>query len=204
MATSLARAMTLAVASLVVLAGCSNEPESEPRIRDYEPGSGGALGQEFTKAGTPYAFDDATLCLTERGAVTIEKVEVAEPTGGLRVQMFSIRPARQGQQFNYLSDPRQRLAEVGYPTKGPMIVDRKCPKDTTKTPGGDEGASLLAVELVKPANATATGNGFVVTYRSNRKQHQVYVPLGIVLCSGKTEKLPECKHKLDLRPPEDK
>src|SRR5438067_1185669 len=88
------------------------------RIRDWPPGTGGGLAEPDTRAGVPYAFDDATVCLTRRGSVTVQRVDVVRPTGGLRVVRFAVRPSRQGRIYNYVSDFHQRLADVGYRTDG--------------------------------------------------------------------------------------
>jgi hypothetical protein len=195
MRATMARASLLAAPAVALLLTCAaSDPPRGPRISDYPPGTGGGIGLDLTKANTTYAFDDASLCLTNRGSVTVERVEVAAPTGGLRVQTFAVRPAGTGETFNYLSDARQRLTDVGYRVDGPIRVDRACPADPTAIPAPGEEVDLLGVEVVKPSDATATGNGFVVTYRSGRERRRAYVPLGIVLCAGKTEESrPECE-----------
>lgn len=186
-------ATAVLLSCLALLGACSGDPG--PRLRDAAPGTGGIVGQIDTKGGTPYAFDDATLCLTGPGAVTVEKVELVAPTGGLRLGTFSVLPAKEGKVSNYVGDPRQRLGEVGFPDRGPMTVDRVCPSDS------DGGVFLLGVEVVKPADATATGSGLVVSYRSGEETHRTYLPLGIVLCEGSDPEAPDCDRKLDLRPP---
>jgi hypothetical protein len=204
------RSTALFAASLALLAACSGEGSaaggsgrdgSGPLIREYEPGTGGTLAQAHMKANMPYAFDDATLCLTSPGSVTVENVEIVRPTGGMRLGMFALRPGRTGDLMNYIADPRQRLTAVGYRTQGPRVVDRVGPElSQTKPPGPGYGVTLLGVELVKAADTTATASGFVVTYRSGKKRRTVYVPLGILLCKGDNT-LPDCDRPLDLRPP---
>ncbi|WP_091381310.1 hypothetical protein [Actinokineospora alba] len=186
-------ASAVLLSCVILLGACSGEPG--PRLRDAAPGTGGIVGQIDTKAETPYSFDDATLCLVGPGSVTIEKVEIVAPTGGLRLGTFSVLPSKGGKVSNYISDPRQRLDEVGFPTQGPMTVDRVCP------PASDGGVFLLGVEVTKPADATASGSGFVVSYRSGEETHRTYLPPGIVLCQGSDPDLPDCDRKLDLRPP---
>lgn len=149
--------------------------------------------------GGPYAFDDAAVCLTRHGSVVVERVEVVRPTGGLRVAAFAFRPAQQGHIYNYVSDPHQRLADVGYRTDGRMVVDRKCRTGGRPT-GPGEGSVLLGVEVVKPHDATATGGGFLISYRSGWRRLTMYVPLGIILCSGTISEHPECDSDT-LRPP---
>ncbi len=193
------RLVVLALAGALAAGACSAIERDGLRIRDPQPGAGGGISYDDTKGNVPYAFDDATVCLTALGSVEVTGVKVVRPTGGLRVTRFSIRPIRTDRQYNYITDPLQRLVDVGYPQQGPMVVDRACTDAWPPKPG--EGSNLVGVEVTKPRDATATGGGFVLTYHSGNKRHQVYVPLAIVLCAGKIAAHPECQDHPALDPP---
>ncbi len=115
----------------------------------------------------------------------MEKVEIRNPNGGLELRAFAVRPPQSMANYSYLTDPRQTLAEVGFETDGPQVVDVVCPAETDSRPWEDGvGVRLLGVEIVKPAEVDAWGEGLLVTYRTTRGRHTFEIPFHLALCVG--------------------
>jgi hypothetical protein len=107
-----------------------------------------------------YAIDNPTLCLTEHGTVIIDRVDPVWPTGGLRVKTFATRPAKNEAHPGYEPKRGQSLADVGYPVGHVQVVKAKCAK--TIDAAKELGATLLGIEPVKPSDASASTDGFLV------------------------------------------
>lgn len=84
---------TVLIAVVVSVVGSCSSDSQHPLIQEYPDSSGGGLGFPSAVANKIYSFDDATLCLTGKGEVIIEDVELANPSGGLTIQRFSTRPS---------------------------------------------------------------------------------------------------------------
>ncbi len=171
-----------AVVGLATLSACVASDAG--RLVEYQDGAGGVVAIDETSAGEVLSFDDIVLCKTGEGVVKIEKVELVEPTGELTVVSFSVLPAgRGGQSLTHLTNPRQQLADAGYPTTGPMIVDLVCPADDLDSHDGEaEGYSVLGLEVLSKGDAPGTARGVRVLYSSNGENHAAVYPLGVVLC----------------------
>lgn len=193
---------TYCVAGLIglLVSGCGSTP---PRLQ--VPQSGGGFGAHGTRANTPYSFDDLTLCLASPGTITVEAVEIANPSGGIHLRRFAILPARSnrpGGTINYVWDHHWTLRRAGFPDHGSMQVDGVCPSDKNSPadqadngPAGKVGVYILGIEVDRPANAAASGTGFTVRYRSEGSLQEAFYPFALVICPEA-----ECNH-IDARPP---
>lgn len=183
--SSLGRRLALSVTAVVGLATISACVASDAgRLVEYQDGAGGVVAIDETTPGEVIAFDDIVFCKMGEGVVEIEKVELVEPTGELAVVGFSVLPAgRDGQSLTHLTNPRQRLADAGYPTTGPMLVDLLCPADDLdRHDGKAEGYSVLGLEVLRSGDQPGTARGVRVLYSSNGENHVAVYPLGLVLC----------------------
>jgi hypothetical protein len=167
--------------------------EQPPRIVEWPAGAG--IGVSNMEPNVPVSFDDMAVCLDKPGRVTIDKVAIANPQGGLRLRAFSVRRSGEDGQFQYISKSRTTLVAAGFPQRGPFVVSTVC--------GGEHPRStLIAVELDRPDNGqVAAGTGFVVDYTSNGKDLTVFLPFGIMLCPGNAEKREDCLAAEAARPP---
>ena len=184
------RVLLTLIASSVVLAvaGCTANAAATPQLQKYRPGSGGTITLP-TSPGEHYAFDDITMCLEGEGIVTITDVEPIEPSGGFKVDMFSVQPAQAGEVSAYVSDYSVPLTAVGYPSTGEMAVTTTCPPD------GDPGTHLnftrLGIEVSRGDEAEpGTTRGIRVTYDSSGEERAIEYPLAIGLCDGEPDE--EC------------
>lgn len=181
----LGRRIALSVPALIGLAAlvaCSSLDTG--RLVEYQDGAGGVVAIDKTSVGEIIAFDDIVFCKEGGGPVEIEQVELVESSGGLTVLAFSVLPAGEdGQSLTYLSSPRQRLADVGYPTSGPKLVDRQCPAEGLDLREGQAaGYSVLGFEVRRDSAAPGSARGIRVRYSSNGEVFSAVYPLGIVLC----------------------
>lgn len=137
-----------------------------------------------TLVGEVIAFDDIVFCKEGGATVEIDRVGLVEPNGGLTVLSFSVMPAGEaGQSLTYLSSPRQRLSEAGYPSSGPMLVDRQCPAEGLDLIDGQAtGYSVLGFEVQRGSAGPGTARGIRVDYSSNGESASAVYPLGVVLC----------------------
>lgn len=182
---SLSRSLAFWISALIGLAtlvGCSSPDVG--RLVEYQEGAGGVVVVDETAAGEVIAFDDIVFCKEGSGIVEIESVELVESNGGLSLLGFSVLPAGEpGQSLTHLSNPRQRLADAGYPTSGPMLVDRECPADELDLQAGAvSGYSVLGFEVQRDSDIPGTARGIRVNYSSNGEVSSAVYPLGVVLC----------------------
>lgn len=179
------RTAALSVTALVVLVtlGACSAPEMG-RLVEYQAGAGGVVVVDTTTVGEVIAFDDVVFCKEGAGVVEIEGVELVEANGGLSVVSFSVLPAGEaGQSLTHLTSPRQRLSEAGYPTTGPLLVDRVCPAEGEAGRESDlAGFTVLGLEVRRDTSAPGTARGVRVLYSSNGIAQTAVYPLGIVLC----------------------
>ncbi|SEF13990.1 hypothetical protein [Jiangella alba] len=176
-------------AVLMLVAACSDEP---PRL--YDPGYGAGRGIYDTRPGLPYAFDEMTLCLDEPGSAVVTDVSPIEPIGGFEVLGFSVLPV-EGPYVGHLGEPTQRMAEAGYPTRGPMVVDDACPDEQS----GEGGTVFtLGIEVAYTDAEAGSASGFLVTYESGGEVFTVVKPFGISLCAAPQQDPPppECETRI--------
>jgi hypothetical protein len=181
----MSRSVPLSISAFIgvaVLAACSSPDVG--RLVEYQSGAGGVVVLDKTVPGEVIAFDDIVFCKEGGGLVEIERVELVESNGGLSVLTFSVLPAGEvGESLTHLSNPRQRLADAGYPTLGPMIVDRECPTEVPDSRAGAvTGYSVLGFEVQRDGAMPGTARGIRVQYSSQGEVFSAVYPLGVVLC----------------------
>jgi hypothetical protein len=115
--------------------------------------------------------------------VTIEDVVVDGPQGGLRVAAFATRPNPMEIGEASFGNAAKKLGEAGFDTAS-VDVATHCPNGEIVNHAPDEKyrSTELAVEFVKPQEATAQGAGLIVTYRSGKETRKLGIPFSVVLC----------------------
>jgi hypothetical protein len=150
----------------------------------------------------PYSFDDVPLCLDEAGSVTVDRIELANPTGGLELRRFSVRSTEAGEYMSYLQDQRTTLTAAGYPSEGPFTVDDVCFDHREEE--SDDPISLLGFEVERgdeSADGAAYSTGLVVHYTSGGQERSAFVGFAVLLCPGKATRRPDCDVH-EVRPPD--
>lgn len=86
--------MTAALSVLWAVMGCSpgGSASEQPHLVVPGDGLGGAAKLPNVTGGVPYSLGSLTVCLDRPGRATIEAVTMAEPSGGLAVRAFAVRP----------------------------------------------------------------------------------------------------------------
>ncbi|HSV38153.1 MAG TPA: hypothetical protein VLI04_05280 [Nocardioidaceae bacterium] len=201
------RTMAAAVAMAASLVACDSllaGGGDGPRL--VVPDAEFGVRHDHVKAGVPYSFDDVVLCLDEAGEVSVESVELANPTGGLALLGFSVRREYPGSRLNYIENPEgTTLEREGFPNHGPFVVGGICPSLQEPETQAEDSMSLLGVELARSDASTdepAYGTGFLIHYRSEDDRRSVFVGFSVVLCpEGGGRRRPDCDIT-EIRPPD--
>jgi hypothetical protein len=178
-------AMRLArpILAVLVLVACTAAPP-DPGLRvagDMRPVQGGAYG---VAPGDPVAWGSIILCLREPGAATIEQVRLVDPTRGLSLDVFAVRPNPYPSGGISIGLARDDLLSLGLDPSGARIVDTTCPEsDATAWTGGSE--LVFAVSYPAPVDAATppTSPALDVTYAyGGADRGTLRIPFGVQLC----------------------
>jgi hypothetical protein len=134
-----------------------------------------AVGMGRVEAGAETSFGSMILCLDRRGQVTITGVQPRDPSGGIRIDEFGVRPSpfwkHQTSIGAYHGDLEHNHFKAG------RKVDVTC---NVRTGRGYE----LAVSVSMSNGPQARMDGVEVTYTSAGETRSVTYPLTIYLCHG--------------------
>lgn len=172
----------LALPALMVI-GCSAAETAA--LRPYSAEAGGILGFGGVGTGQVYAIDDLALCIDNGIEVTVTKVELIEPTGGMEIVAFSTLMALDGEAMSFIDDPTAGLEAAGYRVGVPARVRTTCEGHV-----GTAGYTQLGIEVKYTFGAGGTGQGVRVHYRSGEAQRAQDYPLSIILCEADLEDAP--------------
>ncbi len=153
-----------------------------------DPGEFG-VAAPATKPGQHYSFGGIMLCVKGTGRVTIERIDVIRPSGGVRTESFATRPNQWDLGKEGYGAGNERLSAVGFSPDEPATIDKTCEgkKKSSRT-----GSVELGVEVSKTANETAGGSGLLVRYSSGGERRELMIPFVFRLCSAGDTKTDEC------------
>ncbi|HEU0240434.1 MAG TPA: hypothetical protein VFR11_14310 [Micromonosporaceae bacterium] len=175
--------VTATVLAAVCLAACTASPRQQG-ARIMAPGflgAGAALPN--TRAGTPYVFGDVIICLDKPGLVTIDSIEVIDPTNGLHIDDFAVIPnAMESGHYGY-GDNSVPIAQVRPPVARPVVMTKKCPTFTGPLRPDPQAVALL-LQYSKPTDASATGQGIKINYTSAGRKESISLQWGVDLCAN--------------------
>ncbi|WP_182903263.1 hypothetical protein [Microbispora sp. H10830] len=134
------------------------------------------------------------MCLDRPGSVTIDKVDLIRPSGGIVLQAFSSR--LQSRTRAMLGNAEQPLTELEFPARSPAV--------TTPCSNRDHDGLLteLGLQYGKTRNRTARAEGVRVTYTSAGRQRTVDLDLDVQLCAPDDMSTKQCREMYkELRTP---
>ena len=140
-------------------------------------------------AGGTWSFGAIILCLSEPARAVIDEVQPVQPTGGLSVDTFAIRPSpfRQGREA--LGEETVPLANIGEGFvlgSGSVIDGRQDAGSVCPTAGYTDwsGGIELGVQVSKPTAARADDQGLIVSYDIDGAPRSLTIQFQIVLCAA--------------------
>lgn len=170
--------LLLSLTSLI--AGCG-EANSSPYDSLKWPGDGAAsITLPATGAGQAYTFGSVVLCTSGERGITVSSVRPVNPTGGMTVRAFSLRP-RDPNSGAMFGAEQMTLERAGFDPSATTVAGR-CSKNAF---------SELGVELARGPGSGRT-TALDIYYEGAGKQRFVRVPLSITLCSP-TDSTPHCQ-----------
>lgn len=182
----------LACSSILVAPACGPGDDA-PAITLEMPGSGSRIEGSIpqTKISAPYSFGSMMLCTSGTGSLTIERVELRDVVGEIRVTEFATRPNPNATGGYSIADSPEPLQELGFSTKEPVTVDTRCPKDVNSESAA-ESLVEFAVQLERVAKATSSYDSLTVVYSDGRAEGKLEIPFGVTLCAPE-DKTAGCK-----------
>jgi hypothetical protein len=179
----------LALAALVLAAGCSAQPAAQVRIAGEEGTRIGAAFS-FVPHGQPYSFGAITLCLTQPATATITSVSLHGATGGLKADAFAIRPLTPG--TSLLGNAPGTLADTGFPAYPSRAMTGACASAgasdaaaAAASPAGEGDVFEMAVQLDWSSGETATASGIDIGYTVGGISGSSTIPWAVGVCEGK-------------------
>jgi hypothetical protein len=176
------RSVSIAIVGTgVACAGCSRAPSAELQ----------SLSVKYTQAGVRdlpagvIASEKIGVLCTTGDPVTIDSIDLVEPTGGLRRDYWAIQP----NEFT-VSPDQEHVGDVtgarfpvtpGQVTGSAAVVTARCPDADHPDPVGV--TSQVLVTVVRSANVTAATTNFVVRYTVGGESRTTTLPYGITLCA---------------------
>ncbi|MEV7802728.1 hypothetical protein AB0O28_07255 [Microbispora sp. NPDC088329] len=171
----------------VMTAGCAGQGPRLLLDEDPDTGDTASIGVILpdTVAHRPYSLGGWVMCLDRLGSVTIDKVDLIRPSGGIVLQAFSSR--LQSRTRAMLGEEERPLTELGFPARSPAVT----------TPCGDRDHDGLLTELGlqygKTGDATARAGGVRVFYTSAGRQRTVDLDLDVRLCAPDDMRTKQCR-----------
>ncbi|MBP2704505.1 hypothetical protein JOL79_11840 [Microbispora sp. RL4-1S] len=138
-----------------------------------------------TVAHRPYSLGGWVMCLDRPGSVTIDRIDLIRPSGGIVMQAFSSRP--QSRTHSMLGNAERPLTELGFPARSPAI--------TTVCRKGQEDVLLteLGLQYGKIGDATARAESVRLFYTSAGRQRTVDFALDVRLCAPDDMSTKQCR-----------
>jgi hypothetical protein len=156
--------------------GCFGRGD-EVRLRFAGQPNQVAEGDAHVRAGMPVSVGGISLCLTRRGRVTIDKVTLVGPLGGVRVDGWTLvnHPGQATSMF--IGADHHTLASYGFPLT--HTADMVCREDS-------DVAHLdeLVVQVERTDESNAGFHAMRVDWSSQDDHGTLDVPLAIALCNG--------------------
>ncbi|XVQ89722.1 hypothetical protein ACQP2K_20605 [Microbispora siamensis] len=185
---ALIRRIVPAIIIIVVMAaGCVGEGPRLLLDEDPETGETASIGIVLpdTVARRPYSLGGWVMCLDRPGSVTIDKVDLIRPSGGIVLQAFSSR--LQSRTRAMLGNAEQPLTELEFPARSPAV--------TTPCSNRDHDGLLteLGLQYGKTGDRTARAEGVRVTYTSAGRQRTVDLDLDVQLCAPDDMDTEQCR-----------
>jgi hypothetical protein len=168
----------LAAVLAMTLSGCGSPG---PSLRVAGDASPVLVEEANVPAAETWSFTTDILCLTGPGQAIIDDVAMHEPTGGLHVDAFALRPnpfPTGGQVIGAGAVPLASLND-GY-IVGRQTIETVCP-----TAGQEEswtGGREFAIQVSKPSAGPAYGLSLDVSYESGGAHETLTIPFGVALC----------------------
>jgi hypothetical protein len=183
---ALTRVILLTVVVAVTLTGCAGEG---PRLlvgEDPETGETARIGVALPDivAGRPYSLGGWIMCLDRPGTVTIERIDLLRPSGGIVLQTFSSRP----QGPDMIGNAEESLTAIGFPARNPDVTTA-CEQDGPLTE--------LGLQYGKSGDASAHAEGIRLTYTSAGRQRTVDFALDVRLCAPGDMSTKQCADMYD-------
>jgi hypothetical protein len=170
------RLSALAGLLVVLLTGCGSHAGSSagPQLVTLGHNSQNvAMGNGRVKPGVKTSFGGMVLCLDRTGSVTVTGAEPVNPTGGIRIDQYGVRPSPFWKGGTGIGVQAGDLAHNGF--KAGRKVNVTC---DPKTGRGYE----LAITVAMPDTTEAKMTGVKVDYTSAGQQKSVIFPITLFLC----------------------
>jgi hypothetical protein len=183
------------VGGLVVACDASATANRTPNlIVSGEPNTAIETATYDAEPGRPYSWTSFPLCLDRPGQVVIEKAEIAERVGQLRIEAFGVKPLLRDQ-------PGQgsTLQDLGHPARPSTTVDSVCAPDWEHARPGHV-PELIGFQLSKSTIETAIARGIVLTYRAGTDLKHLTLPHTIALCAPGDDVNEECQRATEPGP----
>lgn len=180
------------MALVVATTACTSMDRSENDPILVRPGEQPEFGAAApaTLPQQPYSFGAVILCLKDRGSVTIDRIDVVQPTGGIRVKNFAARANPMEYNSDSYGAGNETLSVAGFPLSRPVTIDKKCAGDDKVT--DETGSFELGFEFTKADDVTAQTNGLRLQYSSGKKQRTLEIPFTVVLCAASDKETEGC------------
>ncbi len=180
--------MLLALGALAIAAGCNSQPAAAIRIAGEE-GTHIGTAFSFVAHGQPLSFGAITVCLTQPAVATITAVSLREPTGGLEVDDFAVRPVPSD--GNLLGNVFVPLRATGFAAasratmRGSCAADGSVPRDSVAAadPAGD--VFEMAIQVSWSSGAAATASGIEIAYTVDGSSGSSTIPWAVGVCADK-------------------
>jgi hypothetical protein len=140
-------------------------------------------GLPISAPNVPLSFGAITVCLDRPGNVTVDSVRPKDPTGGLTVTDFALRPNPAWHHHNMLGDQVGTLSDAGF--HGVRRVTLVCEAKTGRS-------SELGLQVTKTGQGNGTSRSFIIRWHSRDRSGSLTVPFALVLCAGPTADTPAC------------
>ncbi len=167
-------------AAVLVLAACSED--KPPQLKWPDKAGGSAVTDTVPEL--PYSVGAKNLCLDRTGSVEITGAKARNPQGGFSLDAVAIRLSPRATGDPELNAEQTTLREAGF-TSTNKTLEVVCPPyyDAPIYPMW-AGLNELAFQVSKPGKATASAEGFDLTYSSGGKTRTLFVPFRVTLCDA--------------------
>lgn len=183
-------------AAVVVAVMTADSPGLGPRLLlNGDPGTGETVSIGVvlpdTVAHRPYSLGSWTMCLDRPGSVTIDRIDLIRPSGGIVLQAFSSR--LRSSVRSMLGEEERPLTELGFPARG-----------STVTTACEDDHMELGLQYGKTGGRTAHAEGVRLTYSSGPLSGTVDFALDVRLCAPDDMRTKECADLYEvLRSPDE-
>ncbi|GGK73479.1 hypothetical protein Sme01_06820 [Sphaerisporangium melleum] len=190
----------LILPAVLVMAMTAGSADEGPRLllgEDPDTGETASIGVVLadTVARGSYSLGGWVMCLNRPGSVTIDKIDLVGPDGGIVLQAFSSR--LQSRTRAMIGNAEQPLTEVGFPARSPAVTT-VCAKENQ-----DTLLTELGLQYGKTGDATAHSEGVRLTYTSSGRQRTVDFALDVRLCAPDDTDTEQCRDLFkELRSPD--